>query len=106
MMPGLRAFISGCETTRLTEDEESFFRDARPCGLILFRRNCENPEQIRALIGQFHGAVGSGDSLVLIDQEGGRVQRLGPPLWRRYPPGRFFAAIHARDPAIAPRRRT
>lgn len=101
MMRGLRAFISGCETTCLTEDEKSFFRDSRPCGLILFRRNCENPEQIRALIGQFHGAVGGSDSLVLIDQEGGRVQRLVPPLWHRYPSGRFFATIHTRDPAVA-----
>jgi beta-N-acetylhexosaminidase len=99
MTQGLRAFISGCLTTRLTEGERAFFRDSKPAGLILFRRNCESAEQIRALIGDFHEAVGEGArSLVLIDQEGGRVQRLGPPVWRRYPPGRFFSSIHARDP--------
>jgi beta-N-acetylhexosaminidase len=98
MTQGLRAFISGCSSTRLTEGERAFFRDARPCGLILFRRNCESPEQVRALVDAFHEAVGSDEPLVLIDQEGGRVQRLAPPLWRRYPSGRFFGGLHARDP--------
>jgi beta-N-acetylhexosaminidase len=99
MTQGLRAFISGCSSTRLTEGEKAFFRDNRPAGLILFRRNCESAEQIQGLIDAFHEAVATGaQSLVLIDQEGGRVQRLGPPLWRRYPPGRFFSSIHARDP--------
>jgi len=98
MTQGLRAFISGCSSTRLTEGERAFFRDVRPCGLILFRRNCENPEQVRALVDAFHEEVGSDEPLVLIDQEGGRVQRLAPPLWRRYPSGRFFGGLHARDP--------
>ena len=76
MTQGLRAFISGCETTRLTEGERAFFRDSKPCGLILFRRNCESPEQIRELVQSFHMATGSDEPLVLIDQEGGRVLRL------------------------------
>jgi len=101
MISSLRAFISGCATTILTEDETSFFRDGQPCGLILFRRNCENSEQIHALVRQFHEAVGSDQPLVFIDQEGGRVQRLVPPLWRRYPSGRFFGGLHTRDPATA-----
>jgi len=105
MTQGLRAFISGCSSTRLTEGERAFFRDVRPCGLILFRRNCENPEQVRALVDAFHEEVGSDEPLVLIDQEGGRVQRLAPPLWRRYPSGRFFGGLHARDPEMAWRRR-
>jgi beta-N-acetylhexosaminidase len=98
MAVSLRAFISGCEGARLNEGEKSFFREAAPCGLILFRRNCETPDQIRALVAEFREAVGSTESLVLIDQEGGRVQRLAPPLWRRYPPGRFFAELYSRDP--------
>jgi beta-N-acetylhexosaminidase len=101
MAVSLRAFISGCESARLTEGEKSFFREAAPCGLILFRRNCESPDQIRALIAEFHDAVGSDESLILIDQEGGRVQRLVPPHWRRYPPGRFFADLYGRDPETA-----
>jgi beta-N-acetylhexosaminidase len=99
MAESFRAFISGCEGTRLTDDEKRFFRDAQPCGLILFRRNCETPDQIRALIGEFRGAVGSDRPLVLIDQEGGRVQRLVPPNWRRYPSARFFAQLYENNPA-------
>ncbi len=98
MADGLRAFISGCEGASLTAAERAFFRDARPCGLILFRRNCQDPDQIRGLISDFRGSLGSEKPFVLIDQEGGRVQRLVPPRWRRYPPGRFFGALYAREP--------
>lgn len=97
MAASLRAFISGCEGIRLSESEKSFFRRETPCGLILFARNCENPDQIRALIASFHQAVGSDEPLILIDQEGGRVQRLTPPLWRQYPPAQAFSALHGRD---------
>ena len=101
MAEALRAFISGCKGPRLTEAEKRFFRDTPPCGLILFRRNCEDADQIRALIAEFHEAVGSDRPLVLIDQEGGRVQRLAPPNWRRYPSGRFFATLYASEPETA-----
>jgi len=94
---GLRAFISGCEATRLTASERSFFRDTRPCGFILFKRNCEDADQIRALIGDFREAVDDASALILIDQEGGRVQRLVPPISRRYPAARSFAALHSGD---------
>ncbi len=99
MIPGsgLRAFISGCEATRLTASERSFFRDARPCGFILFKRNCDSADQIRALIGDYREAVDDPAALVLIDQEGGRVQRLIPPISRRYPAARRFAAFHTAD---------
>lgn len=96
---GLRAFISGCGSTRLTGAERAFFRETRPCGFILFRRNCEDATQIQRLVAEFHEAVGSSASLVFIDQEGGRVQRLAPPNWRRYPPGRAFANLYQRDSA-------
>jgi beta-N-acetylhexosaminidase len=96
---GLRAFISGCEGASLTAAERRFFRDSLPCGLILFKRNCESPDQIRGLCASFRDAVGEADALVFIDQEGGRVQRLGPPHWRQYPPGGSFGALYARDPA-------
>jgi beta-N-acetylhexosaminidase len=98
MSETLRAFISGCEGVRITTAEKALFAETRPCGLILFRRNCEEPEQIRALIADFYESVGSRRPFILIDQEGGRVQRLGPPNWRRYPPGRFFADLYASDP--------
>jgi beta-N-acetylhexosaminidase len=94
---GLRAFISGCEATRLTASERCFFRETRPCGFILFKRNCEDADQIRALIGDFREAVDDSSALVLIDQEGGRVQRLMPPLCRCYPSARRIAALHSID---------
>ena len=94
---GLRALISGCEATRLTRSERSFFRDTRPCGFILFKRNCEDAEQIRALIDDFREAVNDASALILIDQEGGRVQRLAPPLCPHYPAARRFAALHSTD---------
>ena len=99
MIPGtgLRALISGCEATRLTASERSFFRDTRPCGFILFKRNCEDADQIRALVGDFREAVNDASALILIDQEGGRVQRLVPPLCRHYPAARRFAALHSGD---------
>jgi len=95
---GLRAFISGCRGERLRPGERAFFRDARPCGLILFKRNCRSPEQVRALADSFRAAVGSDEALVLVDQEGGRVQRLGPPAWRAYPPASAFGALYRRNP--------
>lgn len=80
-----KAFIAGCLGTALTADEARFFAEHRPWGLCLFLRNCNTKEQIRDLIAGFREAVGVGDAPILIDQEGGRVQRLTPPGWRRYP---------------------
>lgn len=93
-----KAFISGCAATSLTEDERVLFAAERPCGLILFARNVESPAQIQALIADFKSAVGSEDVLVLIDQEGGRVQRLRPPHWRAMPPARCFGDLYAANP--------
>ena len=86
-----RAFITGCAGTRLTPDETAFLKEAAPWGLILFRRNVETPAQAAALVAAFREAVGRVDAPVLIDQEGGRVQRLGPPHWPAYPPAEVFA---------------
>jgi beta-N-acetylhexosaminidase len=92
-----KALILGCAGTTLSAEEAAFFRDLDPWGLILFRRNCADPEQIRRLVGDFRAAVGRADAPVLVDQEGGRVQRLGPPHWPKYPPARVFARL-ANDP--------
>ena len=88
----MRAFVCGCLSTRLAADELAFVRDADPWGLILFKRNVESREQLRALTSEFRAAVGRDDAPVLIDQEGGRVQRLGPPLWPAYPAAARFEA--------------
>jgi beta-N-acetylhexosaminidase len=81
------AAIYGCAGHRLTEDERAFFAEARPWGFILFRRNIDTPEQVRALTDELLAAIGDSDAPILIDQEGGRVQRMGPPHWPKYPPG-------------------
>lgn len=94
------ACILGCSGTRLTGEERAFFRDADPWGFILFKRNVETPEQVRALVEELRACVGRADAPVLIDQEGGRVQRLGPPHWRRYPPGRAYGALAGNDPLV------
>jgi len=85
----------------LTGDEWRFFQDARPCGLILFKRNCREPEQVKALVNAYKDAVGSDDVLILIDQEGGRVQRLAPPHWRKLPSAASFGVLYREDPDLA-----
>jgi beta-N-acetylhexosaminidase len=97
------AFITGVAGEALTEEERRFVREARPAGLILFARNCREAEQIRALVADFKAAAGDDRALVLVDQEGGRVQRLKPPVARRLPPARAFATMHAADPEAAVR---
>jgi beta-N-acetylhexosaminidase len=87
------AAIFGCAGPRLLPEEAAFFRDVRPWGFILFRRNVETPEQVRALTEALGAAVDDADTPVLVDQEGGRVQRLGPPPWRRYPPAGAYRRL-------------
>jgi beta-N-acetylhexosaminidase len=83
----------------LTTWERDFFADADPLGFILFARNCMTPGQVSALVADFRQAVGRADAPVLIDQEGGRVQRLRPPEWRAAPPAARFGALAETDPA-------
>jgi beta-N-acetylhexosaminidase len=87
-----RAFIAGCLGPALTDAEARFFAAAQPWGFILFRRNVVSPEQLRSLTAALRASVGR-DAPILIDQEGGRVQRMGPPHWQAYPAARRFASI-------------
>ncbi|HEX4199577.1 MAG TPA: beta-N-acetylhexosaminidase [Caulobacteraceae bacterium] len=87
------ACILGCAGARLSDEERAFFRETQPWGFILFRRNVETPEQLRSLTEALRGCVGRSDAPVLIDQEGGRVQRMGPPHWPVYPPGRAYGQL-------------
>jgi beta-N-acetylhexosaminidase len=91
----IRACILGCAGFALGPEEAAFFRDAKPWGFILFARNVETPDQVRKLVSDLRETVGREDAPVLIDQEGGRVQRLGPPHWRRYPPGEAYGEAGA-----------
>lgn len=92
-----RAVIFGCAGLRLTEAERRFFADTDPLGFILFARNIESPEQVHALVRDLRKTVSRADAPVLIDQEGGRVQRLRPPHWRDAPPASHFAQIAQTD---------
>jgi beta-N-acetylhexosaminidase len=92
------AFISGCAGQQLTEDETAFFRDSQPWGLILFKRNVESPDQVRRLTSSFREIVGRRTAPVLVDQEGGRVQRMAPPHWRKYPASRRYGELYEIDP--------
>ena len=92
-----RAFITGVSGTELSAAEREFIRRERPWGFILFRRNVEAPQQVASLVAELRDAVGEPDAPVLIDQEGGRVQRLGPPHWPAYPPGAAYGRIYDRD---------
>ncbi len=94
------AAIFGCSGLRLTREERAFFEDVKPWGFILFRRNVESPDQVRALVDELLGTVGRPDAPILIDQEGGRVQRMGPPHWPKYPPGAAYLQA-ANDPYAA-----
>jgi beta-N-acetylhexosaminidase len=97
----ISAAILGCAGTALLAEEAAFFRDVKPWGFILFRRNIESPDQVRALTAALRATVGRADAPILIDQEGGRVARLQPPHWKTYPPGRAYGALVANDPLVA-----
>ena len=95
----MRAFIVGVSGLVLTDDERAFMCAQQPWGFILFKRNIDTPAQVARLVGELRKAVDRPDAPVLIDQEGGRVQRLGPPHWPIYPPGSVFGALYDGDRA-------
>ncbi|WP_315764150.1 MULTISPECIES: beta-N-acetylhexosaminidase [unclassified Bradyrhizobium] len=96
----IRAFITGVSGPELSPAERAFIRDAAPWGFILFKRNVQSPAQVTALVDELREAAGRADAPVLIDQEGGRVQRLGPPHWPVYPAGAAFGRLYDIDSAL------
>lgn len=94
------AAVYGCAGHGLTAEERAFFRDVRPWGFILFRRNVDTPDQVRTLTEALRETVDDPDAPVLVDQEGGRVQRLGPPHWPKYPPANAYLKA-TNDPLTA-----
>lgn len=93
--------IFGLSGPRLTADERAFFADADPAGYILFGRNVESREQLRALTDELRAIHGRERLLVTIDQEGGRVARMKPPVWPAYPTGEAFDQLYDLAPASA-----
>ena len=93
--------IFGISGLSLTADERAFFGDADPAGYILFGRNCESREQLRALTADLCAIHGRERTFISIDQEGGRVSRMKPPEWPAFPPGDLFARLWDIAPASA-----
>ena len=97
----MQAAIYGFEGPALTEGERRFFRDVDPAGFILFRRNCENADQLLRLTDSLRELTGRDDVPILIDQEGGRVARMRPPEWPAFPPAERFADLYRLAPSSA-----
>jgi beta-N-acetylhexosaminidase len=97
----MKPVIYGLSGLALTADERAFYRDADPCGYILFKRNVQDRAQLKALTDSLRDLSGRDDLPILIDQEGGRVQRLGPPEWPDYPAGPAFDALYEIAPMSA-----
>lgn len=93
--------IFGLSGPVLTDDERAFFAEAKPAGYILFKRNCVDRAQLRALTDSLRALEGRGDVAILIDQEGGRVSRMQPPEWLAFPPGGAFDALYDVAPISA-----
>jgi beta-N-acetylhexosaminidase len=96
-----RALILGCAGKSLSAEEAAFFRDVQPWGFILFKRNIGAPDEVRRLTSALRDCVGSDRAPILIDQEGGRVQRMGPPHWPAYPAGGRYGRLNGSAAAIA-----
>jgi len=97
----MQAAIYGLEGLELKDEERAFFRDSDPAGYILFRRNCENQEQLLRLTDSLRALSGRDDLPILIDQEGGRVARMRPPEWPAFPPAEKFAILYRAAPSSA-----
>ena len=97
----MQAAIYGLAGPQLTEKERDFFREADPAGYILFKRNCCNMEQLRALNWDLRDLSGRPDVPILIDQEGGRVARMQPPEWPAFPKAEAFAELYEMAPSSA-----
>lgn len=97
----MKPVIFGLTGPQLTRDERALFAEAQPLGFILFGRNIESPPQVRALTQALRDVVGRTHVPILIDQEGGRVARLGPPHWPTFPAGERFDALYKRAPMSA-----
>ena len=93
--------IYGMSGLALTADERAFFRESDPAGYIIFARNVESREQLRALTDSLRDLHGRDDVFICIDQEGGRVARMKPPEWAAYPPGEAFDRLYDVAPASA-----
>src|SRR3546814_10719988 len=94
----MKPLFLGLHGLTLSAAERAFFTAVRPAGYILFKRNVADPAQVRALTDDLRALAGREDLPILIDQEGGRVARLGPPHWPAFPAGKVFDALYDVSP--------
>ena len=97
----MKPVIFGIAGLALSSDERAFFAEVEPAGYILFKRNIQTREQVRALTGSLRDLSGRANLPILIDQEGGRVARMGPPEWPAFPGGPAFDALYRTAPMSA-----
>ena len=97
----MKPVIFGLSGATLTPDERAFFADSQPAGYILFRRNIIDRAQLRALTDELRALHGRNDLLIMIDQEGGRVARMQPPVWPAFPAGAVFDRLYDVAPSSA-----
>lgn len=93
--------VFGMSGLSLSAEEKAFFRDCDPAGYIIFGRNIESKQQLRALTDEMRAIHGRDDLAILIDQEGGRVQRMTEPIWPKFPAGEIFDKLYEIAPATA-----
>ena len=96
----MQPLFLGIAGLALNDDERALFRAANPAGYILFKRNVDSPDQVRALTQSLRDLAGR-DVPILIDQEGGRVARLRPPHWPEFPTGERFGLLYDKAPITA-----
>ncbi len=97
----MKPVIFGLAGERLSAEEQAFFRDADPAGYILFRRNIADKAQLQALTSELRALHGRDDLLIMIDQEGGRVARMRPPVWPDFPAMQIFDSLYDVAPSSA-----
>lgn len=97
----MKPVIFGMKGEALTPEERGFFQEAEPAGYILFRRNIKDKAQLRALTDELRALHGRDDLLIMIDQEGGRVARMTPPVWPAFPPAQIFDSLYDIAPSSA-----
>jgi beta-N-acetylhexosaminidase len=97
----MKPVIFGLSGLTLTDDERRLFRDVEPAGYIIFGRNVETRSQLLKLTDSLRDLHGRDDVAITIDQEGGRVARMAPPVWPKFPAGGAFDALYDLAPMTA-----
>ena len=88
--------IFSCQGETLKDEEKEFFQRYNPFGFILFQRHCRHKHQVQTLVRQLQACVHH-HAAILIDQEGGRVQRLPSPPWPHFPAAATFGRLAEKD---------